>query len=200
MIFKSAFIMCKLINCDNLTGFNLIVSALKKNHLVALPTDTIYGFSIALSAPVHKLATIKNRSATTKPFLLLIKDWEQAQKIVNWTDEMKTQINAYWPGPFTFILPKHPQFRHPYFDQFQEIAVRMPASAFLNHLMSFTGALISTSCNKTNQTALNDPLQIQQEFKNYSTLLIAYGQINAQMLNHPSTIYRWSKNAIIKVR
>jgi len=74
--------------------------------LLAYPTETVYGLgSRAVSADVHRLATLKGRPEG-KPFLLLISSRAMAERHgLVFTRAAKALADACWPGPLTLILP-----------------------------------------------------------------------------------------------
>ncbi len=79
-----------------------VISALKQEEIVILPTDTLYGFSGIMGETAGKIAAIKGR-APEKPFLALI---AQPEDVYEYTDTViPEQFFSAWPGPLTLIVP-----------------------------------------------------------------------------------------------
>lgn len=81
----------------------MVVKHLKAGGLVALPTETVYGFScIPEPGPLAKIMQLKNRDRD-KPFLLLIPSVESVAEL-DWPREARELAQVFWPGALTLIL------------------------------------------------------------------------------------------------
>lgn len=81
-----------------------VVVHLRGGGLVAMPTETVYGFGcLPEPNPVRKLQQLKGRGAD-KPFLLLIPDSLSAPQL-HWSREARELASVFWPGALTLILP-----------------------------------------------------------------------------------------------
>ena len=79
------------------------IDHLRGGGVLAYPTETVYGFGCALrDDALARLAALKQR-ATSKPFLLLISDIDQAG-MLRWTADARALSDAFWPGPLTIAL------------------------------------------------------------------------------------------------
>lgn len=86
----------------------LAVSALlKANEAVALPTETVYGLAANAFNPIaiSKIFAIKGRPLID-PLIVHVQNDEQASSISEIPTDVKKLMEAFWPGPLTFIVPK----------------------------------------------------------------------------------------------
>ena len=82
------------------------VLILAKGGIVAIPTDTVYGFGACAynEKAVQRIFKIKNRP-DSKPMVLIlnnIKDIEKFAKDIS--ENTKQLMKKNWPGPLTLIL------------------------------------------------------------------------------------------------
>jgi len=71
--------------------------------LVAMPTETVYGFSSTLDPrPLTELLRMKGRGGE-KPFLILVPDVAAVPDLA-WTPEALELARAFWPGALTLVL------------------------------------------------------------------------------------------------
>lgn len=82
--------------------------ALASDHLVALPTETVYGLGGLASSPtaVADIFRVKGRP-TTHPVIVHVRDHDD---VSYWSDSPPetalTIAEAFWPGPITVVVPK----------------------------------------------------------------------------------------------
>ena len=75
---------------------------LKREQIVIIPTDTIYGFSGLIGKTAETIAHIKGREEN-KPFIALI---AEPADIYRYTDiVIPERLLALWPAPLTLIVP-----------------------------------------------------------------------------------------------
>lgn len=96
-------------NVDNLKTYPQIKEAalnLKKNEVVAFPTETVYGLggNAKSDEAVLKIFEAKGRPGDN-PLIIHISDRKQIQSFVKAIPEKATLLmDAFWPGPLTIIL------------------------------------------------------------------------------------------------
>ena len=82
--------------------------ALQNGHLVAFPTETVFGLGAAVSRldAIQGIFKAKGRP-TEHP---LIAHVAPGANLVGWVAEltptMQKLMNAFWPGPLTLVVPK----------------------------------------------------------------------------------------------
>lgn len=126
------------------------VAHLHAGHVLAYPTETIYGFGGAVDREaVEKLIALKRRPPS-KPFLLLISDSAMLARIdLHLTTDASRLAARHWPGPLTLVLRggEHrvpPALRGPE----GGVAVRWTSHPALQRLIARYGdPITSTSAN-----------------------------------------------------
>lgn len=77
--------------------------------LVAIPTETVYGLAADATngAAVAKIFAAKNRP-DFNPLISHLSSLDAAQSHGIFNDEAIKLAKAFWPGPLTLVVPKHP--------------------------------------------------------------------------------------------
>lgn len=92
------------------TDVHVAAACLRRDELVAIPTETVYGLAGNALSPtaVSKIFAVKNRPQFN-PLIVHLHRWEQVPEYVRDIPE-KAQVlaEAIWPGPLTLLLPKKP--------------------------------------------------------------------------------------------
>lgn len=138
----------EILPMDHPETMGIAIDELNKGHVIAIPTDTVYGIACLLDKEeaIHEIYRIKEREAT-KAIPLLIGEYEQ---IICTSDGLS--INAqklakrFWPGPLTLIISKRmelPEVLTPY----PTVGVRMPNHQWLRQLIRRSGVIAATSAN-----------------------------------------------------
>lgn len=85
----------------------LAASLLKEGHVVALPTETVYGLAADALNPdaVRKIFTVKGRPLMD-PLIVHVLDLYHAAQIAEINPLGEKLAEVFWPGPLTIILPK----------------------------------------------------------------------------------------------
>ncbi len=149
---------------DDARGQALAAEALIRGAVVALPTDTLYGFSAALSqdAAVRRIAAMKH-APDDRRFIVLASTIDMvAAHVASFGCTTRDALGARWPARFTAILPSGPAcpaWVGP------TVAIRIPAWAPLCALIARVGEpVVSTSINRTGERPLDEALAILGEF------------------------------------
>ena len=129
------------------------VQLLRAGRLVAFPTETVYGLGAdATNADaVRAIFDVKGRPSTN-PLIVHVADIETAQKYTaGWSDAAQTLAAAWWPGPLTLVLPKHPSIVDETTAGLQTVGLRVPDHPLaLELLRAFGGAVAAPSANRSN--------------------------------------------------
>lgn len=84
-------------------ALGLLARHVMEGGLVAMPTETVYGFGCALMPEaILQIQTMKGRGAD-KPFLILAPGRE-ALGDLRWTSEARELADVFWPGALTLVL------------------------------------------------------------------------------------------------
>jgi L-threonylcarbamoyladenylate synthase len=129
------------------------VAVLLAGGVVAFPTETVYGLgAMALSREaVEKIFLIKGRPSTN-PLIVHVSDIAQAKELVaEWPEVAEDLAQIYWPGPLTLVLKKNPQVPDEITAGADTVAIRCPANAIAQALISATGPLAAPSANRSGE-------------------------------------------------
>lgn len=132
------------------TSVSKISKSLSEGQVVALPTETVFGLAVSLNSAsaLEKLIYLKRRDLKSGKVFTLVPESKSATKTYALLTALgKKFVETYLPGEITLILPKNPEFRHPYFDHFDTVGIRLPSSPLFSQLLPETGPLLLTSAN-----------------------------------------------------
>ena len=125
---------------------------LKNGGLVAIPTETVYG--LAASAfnedAVANIFKAKGRP-NDNPLIVHIADINELEVIAkDITPQAKKCMDAFWPGPFTAVLPKKDIIPATVSGGLNTVAVRLPANAVARAIIKQSGLpLAAPSANRS---------------------------------------------------
>ena len=129
-------------------GLGPVADHLKAGGLVAMPTETVYGFGcVAAPEPLAVVQRWKVREPD-RPFLLLIPGPESVPEL-EWTPAARELAEVFWPGALTLVL-RDPEARFPAGVRNLEggVAVRVTPHPLAAALVRALGdPLVSTSAN-----------------------------------------------------
>jgi L-threonylcarbamoyladenylate synthase len=127
----------------------MAIRHLKEGGLVAMPTETVYGFGCVLdTGPLRQIQRLKGRGPE-KPFLLLIPGAEVVAEL-EWGPEARELAKVFWPGALTLIL-NDPQGRFPPGVRNADggVAIRVSPHPVARTVLGALGApMVSTSANR----------------------------------------------------
>lgn len=170
----------------NISDTVKFVNSLKSDKIIALPTETVFGLAISLNSEqaLKKLIKIKNRGINSgKVFTLVPESKESISKYVLISKDAKEIIEKYVPGEITLILPKNPDFHHPYFDNFEKIGIRIPNHPLFRKILKESDPLLLTSANPRGESPALNSDEVKSRLPEIDVLVI--GKSNN---NPPSTI------------
>lgn len=126
---------------------------LRQGHLVAFPTDTVYGVGVDAfnAAAIEQLYEAKQRSLS-KGIPILLADPADLDKVTQNVPAAAGRLMArFWPGPLTLIVPRHPDLPANISPN-RGIAVRIPDCDVARALIRAAGgAVAATSANQSGQ-------------------------------------------------
>ncbi len=123
---------------------NIIAHAaeiLRAGGLVAIPTETVYGLAAdsTQGKAVARIFEAKGRPSFN-PLIVHVGAGEWVDGLAQADDRFTSLAKAFWPGPLTFVLPRHP--RAPVSELVSaglpSLAVRMPAHPVAREILNAT--------------------------------------------------------------
>ncbi|MCL2446749.1 MAG: L-threonylcarbamoyladenylate synthase [Oscillospiraceae bacterium] len=149
---------------------DILVAAhlLRAGEVLAMPTETVYGLAAdALNpAAVAKIFAAKGRPQDN-PLIVHIADAKQALSLVReFPVEAKHLAAAFWPGPLTIILPKHPAVPDVTTAGLNSIALRVPNHpAALALLQTSELPLAAPSANRSGSPSPTTAQHVRDDLK-----------------------------------
>ena len=127
---------------------------LKSGGVVAIPTETVYGLAADATndEALRQIYAIKQRPMDNP----LIAHLADASQVSDWAAEFsplaQKLAKAFWPGPFTLVLPAKPHVSLTVRAGQPTVALRVPAHPLALQLLKESGlALAAPSANKFTQ-------------------------------------------------
>lgn len=149
--------MSKVYDCSDPVeadaGITAAVNAVKAGRLVVLPTDTVYGLGCDAfdNEAVASLLAAKHRGPDM-PVPVLVGSWETINGLVKTvTPQMKTLIEAFWPGGLSLVVTEAPSLPWDLGDRNGSVMVRMPLHPIAIDLLHKTGPMAVSSANISGQ-------------------------------------------------
>jgi L-threonylcarbamoyladenylate synthase len=129
---------------------------LLEGKLVAFPTETVYGLGANALDP-HAVARIFEAKGRPfqDPLIVHIAGLEMLARIVREVPPVAWKLaEHFWPGPLTFILPRHPDIPASVSAGLDTVAVRMPDHPIARALIEQAGLpLAAPSANRFGRTS-----------------------------------------------
>lgn len=136
----------KLLKAEQAGAIEEAARLLKDGHLIAFPTDTLYGVGADTFNPraIKKLFAAKGRPLE-KGIPVLLSDVEYLGEIVGQTSDLTMKLaQKFWPGPLTLILPKRDSISE-IISPDENIAVRVPDNDVARKFIRAAGGAVATS-------------------------------------------------------
>lgn len=142
------------------------VTLLKAGKLVAIPTETVYGLGADARNPVavQNIYLAKERPSTNPliihiPHVDVLSDWA-----IDIPDTAFELAHAFWPGPLTLILKRHPSVPKIVTGGQDSIAIRIPNHPLtLELLKRFEGGIAAPSANRYGRISPTTAAHVKKE-------------------------------------
>lgn len=132
------------------TSPQLAAQFIRRGEVVAFPTETVYGLGANIfdEAAIVKIFQAKGRP-TDNPLIAHVANLAQIQTLTTHLPENAAQlIAAFFPGPLTLVLPKHPAVPLLATAGLPTIGVRMPRHTLALEFINACGVpLVAPSAN-----------------------------------------------------
>ena len=140
------------------------MSRLKSGDVVAIPTETVYGLAADATNEdaLRKIYAVKERPANN-PLIIHIADISEAEHWVAEFSPLARQLTtAFWPGPFTLVLPAKDNVSNIVRAGEPTVALRVPSHPLALQLLRLSGlALAAPSANKYTQLSPTTAAHVQ---------------------------------------
>ncbi len=122
----------------------MAAAAIRSGDVVAFPTETVYGLGADALNPdaVAKIFKAKGRPQNN-PLIIHIHDVSEMEKYAYPTELAYKLAEAFWPGPFTMILPKKECIPNAVSAGLDTVAIRLPSDPVARKLIKLSGTAIA---------------------------------------------------------
>jgi tRNA threonylcarbamoyl adenosine modification protein (Sua5/YciO/YrdC/YwlC family) len=142
------------------------IAALDGGGIVAVPTDTVYGFAAEMSQPsaVAALFTLKHRP-TSIPIPAMVDSVEQIRFLgVEWPEAAQRLADAFWPGALTIIVPVPHELAVMLGGERDAAGFRIPDDDDLRRMMAVLGPFAVTSANEYGEKPCYSAQEVLKRF------------------------------------
>ncbi|HZC81474.1 MAG TPA: L-threonylcarbamoyladenylate synthase [Nitrospiraceae bacterium] len=156
---------------------DLVRRVLGESGLIALPTESFYGLSVAPfdEQALARLWQIKGRSQG-KPILVLIGDRSQLEPFVRSIPHAAhVLMNAFWPGPLTIVFAAAPGISDAVTAGTGSVGIRLSAWQPLVDLLGRVGPVTGTSANREGMPPPRTAEEVQYNLGDALDLIIDAG-------------------------
>ena len=149
--------------------------ALKNGHLVAFPTETVYGLGADATneRAVNRIYSVKGRP-TDHPLIVHISSIDQLERwAIEIPDNAIKLAQTFWPGPMTMILKRSKLAKNFISGGMEYVGLRVPAHLVANDLLvqfEKIGGLgiVAPSANRFGAVSPTSPDHVLNELKEYA--------------------------------
>jgi len=157
------------------------VALLADGEIVALPTETVYGLAADAFNPsaVAKVFAAKERPSFD-PLIVHISSRGDLKDVALVPEEILETVNkltsAFWPGPLTLVLPKHPDLPDLVTSGLPTVAVRQSAHPVFRAVGKALGKpLAAPSANRFGRISPTSATAVMKELEGRIPLIVDAG-------------------------
>ena len=152
---------------------------IREGHLVAFPTETVYGLGANALDPeaVLRIFAAKGRPADN-PLIVHISALEQLRPLIACEpgERARALIDAYWPGPMTLIFPKSEAVPDAVTAGLDTVAVRFPAHPAARALIDAARRPIAApSANRSGRPSPTTAAHVYEDMRGRIPLILDGG-------------------------
>lgn len=177
----------------SLVSLAALIAGVRSGQLVSFPTDTVPALAIRPDRSAD-IFTLKERSPD-KPLILMASSWQEFLPFIDIghpaLEIWQQSAEKYFPGAVTLVLPASD--RGAKLNQgFTTLGIRIPDSKVAIAILQQTGALLTTSANKSNQPPQRKMRDISNAFPRVLTLGDGIDIDEPLGSGLPSTVVEWT--------
>lgn len=180
-------------------GVDAAARLLRDGHLVAFPTETVYGLGADATNPdaVRAIYAAKGRPSFN-PLIVHVADMDMARDIAVFDPQSEAMAEVHWPAPLTLVLPLKADLPPEVTAGLQTVAVRMPALPLARDLIQRVGRpLAAPSANPSGRVSPTSPEHVLAGLNGRISAILDGG---ATTLGLESTIVGFADGAPVLLR
>src|SRR3989304_7287193 len=176
----------ELLSAEHPSAISHALDVLNHGGLIVFPTDTVYGLAaLPFQAQfVERLYGVKGRSSQKAIGILLGDRAHLAQVIASMNPIAARLAEAFWPGPLTLVVPRHPDLPYALASD-ETIGVRMPDHPAALALLHQSGPLAVTSANLSGRQNTGTAQEVLDQLRGRVHLVLDGGLVPGGV---PSTV------------
>lgn len=154
---------------------------LRQGQAVALPTETVYGLAADATREeaVLKIFQAKSRPRFD-PLIVHLPEADWVERLVNIEDAVRSTFddlrNRFWPGPLTFVFPRHPVISDIVTAGLETVALRCSSHpVFAEIVRSFGGPIAAPSANRFGRISPTNAEHVREELDGLIPLIVDAG-------------------------
>ena len=155
--------------CDA-TVISSASAALKAGHLIAMPTETVYGLGADATnlEAVKRIYEVKGRPSD-HPLIVHIASLDQIDQWAIEIPEFAIKLaRDFWPGPMTLVLKRSQRAKDFVTGGQETVAIRVPAHPIaLALLKEFGGGIAAPSANRFGSVSPTSAEAVEEELGKY---------------------------------
>lgn len=156
-------------------------SLLRKGHLVAFPSETVYGLGADAmnSKAVASIFVVKGRPSFN-PLIVHVRNLEEAEKLGEFNQKARHLASAFWPGPLTLVVRRRETSRVCELATagLNTIAIRVPKHPVAQALLEASSCPIAApSANKSGHVSPTRASHVADDLKNQVGMILEGGSV-----------------------
>ncbi len=138
---------------------------LKKGGLVAIPTETVYGLAASAFSgeSLKKIYKAKGRPSDNPLIVHISQKAELYDLVTEVSEKAEKCLDAFWPGPFTAVLPKSKKIPAEVSGGLDTVAVRCPKNQIARAVIKASG--LPLAAPSANSSGLPSPTSADHVIK-----------------------------------
>lgn len=171
-------------------------SMLREGKLVAFPTETVYGLGADATndRAVAAIYAAKGRPQFN-PLIAHVVSINALDSLVVWNEPARKLAEAFWPGPLTLVLPRHPHCPVSRLASAgtETLAVRIPAHPVARELIERAGVPVAApSANASGKLSPTEAAHVVESLGGEADAIIDGGRCSVGV---ESTVVSWLHHA-----
>jgi L-threonylcarbamoyladenylate synthase len=149
-------------------GIDCAADCIRGGGVAVLPTETVYGLfgrTSDASAIAHIYA-LKGRP-NNNPLIAHVLDQASAKTLAaEWPKSADALCDAFWPGPLTIVVPRHPSVLSQAVGGFNSIAIRSPQHPITRAVLAVVGEPLSgPSANRSGNVSPTCAAHVKHDYR-----------------------------------
>lgn len=139
---------------------------LKSGHVVAVPTETVYGLAASLNHPaaIDKIFSLKGRPRANPLIIHVANRRDIDSYAIEYPPDFELLAQTFWPGSLTLILPVNSSVPELARAGLPTAGFRIPAFDLTLSLLKATGPLVMPSANLSGRPSATSPEHVEEDF------------------------------------